>query len=223
MSLQEIKVARTDVLKIVQENKEKHDGILKTAIEGYWIDAESYLKKFEKEELEKAAKTHKAQLKSIRKSHKELVKTIKSRVKEDLTKVSSRIKDKGFNYWRGAYPEDHGDDYNGTIRRLELCVEPNIELDTTEFDSYIRNKWAWKDSFITSNSGYVTSYSRVGNVGSYQPSYAISASYAINASSAGYWGTGSISGSYLNGGLKFSPTLWVTPQFLPFGPDGRLG
>ena len=56
MSLQEIKVARTDVLKIVQENKEKHDGILKTAIEGYWIDAESYLKKFEKEELEKAAK-----------------------------------------------------------------------------------------------------------------------------------------------------------------------
>ena len=67
MSLHQVKVAREEVLKIVRENKEKHDGILKTAIEGYWLDAEAYLKKYEKEEIEKANKNHKAQLKKLRK------------------------------------------------------------------------------------------------------------------------------------------------------------
>jgi predicted DNA binding CopG/RHH family protein len=191
MSLQEIKVARKDVLKIVQENKEKHDGILKTAIEGYWIDAESYLKKYEKEELEKALKNHKAQLKRCRKEHKEFVKSVKTRIKEDLEKVKSRTRDKGFNYWRGAFPEDHGDDYLGTIRRLELCVEPEIELNNNEFDAYIRNKWTWKESFVTSNRGYVTSCAAVwvsGSVlGNAYQSNAISSSYAMPWS-----GTGSV-------------------------------
>ena len=96
-------------------------------------------------------------------------------IKEDLTKVATRAKDKGFNYWRGLYPEDHGDDYNGTIRRLELSVEPNIQLDTNEFDSYIRNKWSWKDSFITSNRSYVTSYASTGSIiGIAHPGCAIS-------------------------------------------------
>ena len=57
MSLQEVKVAREEVLKIVQENKDKHDGILKTAIEGYWLDAESFLKKNEKDQVEQINKS----------------------------------------------------------------------------------------------------------------------------------------------------------------------
>jgi hypothetical protein len=194
MSLQQIKVARKDVLKIVQENKEKHDGILKTAIEGYWIDAEAYLKKYEKDTIENAIKNHKAQLKKLRKEHKAGIKAVKSYIKDDLEKVKNRTRDKGFNYWRGAYPEDHGDDYLGTIRRLELCVNPEIELDSNEFDAYIRNKWSWKNSFITSNSAYVSSWATasycIGN-SARNASYAVSSSYANNA----VWITGSISGS----------------------------
>ena len=187
MSLEQVKVARTDVLKIVQENKEKHDGILKTAIDGYWIDAENFLKKFEKETIEQAIKNHKAQLKNVRKEHKAYVKAIKTKVKEDLEKVNAKNRDKGFNYWRGAYPEDHGDDYLGTIRRLELCIEPEVHLNSNEFDSYVRNKWTWKDSFLNSNRGYVnscTTYFGTGSIGlvNARPSYALSASYALTSS-----------------------------------------
>jgi len=190
MSLQQIKVARKDVLKIVQENKEKHDSILKTAIEGYWIDAEAYLKKYEKDTVENVIKNHKAQLKKLRKEHKAYVKAIKSQVKDDLEKVKNRTRDKGFNYWRGAYPEDHGDDYLGTIRRLELCVEPEIELESNEFDAYIRNKWSWKNSFIASNSAYVSSWATASYcVNAYQPN----ASWGVQAVSASYCGTGSLS------------------------------
>lgn len=200
MSLQEIKVSREEVLNIVKENKEKHDGILKTAIEGYWLDADSYLKKFEKEEIEKYNKNHKAQLKQLRKNRKEYLKTLKTRVKEDLDRVKDRTRDKGFNYWRGTYPEDHGDDYLGTIRRLELCVDPEVKLDTHEFDAYIRNKWAWKDSFLNSNRGYVTSYALTSSYcmsNNVWPSAAVSASwsscsYAISGSSRSLYGTGSL-------------------------------
>lgn len=192
MSLHQIKVAREDVLKIVRENKEKHDGILKTAIEGYWIDAESYLKKYEKDVIDSAIKNHKIQLKKLRKEHKAYVKSVKALVKDDLEKVKNRTRDKGFHYWRGPFPEDHGDDYLGTIRRLELCVDPEIELDNNEFDAYIRNKWSWKNSFITSNSAYVSSWATasycIGNVGvGNDNSYhmlAVSSSYALTGSNS---------------------------------------
>ena len=194
MSLQKIKVSREEVLKIVQENKQKHDDVLKTAIEGYWIDAEAYLKKYEKEQLETIAKNHKEQLKRLRKSRKEAIKALKANVKTDLERVKGKNRDKGFNFWNGRYPEDHGDDYIGTIRRLELCVEKEIELEHNEFDSYIRNKWAWRDSFLSSNTSYVNSYRGYGISGSWASS-SLSASYACTSSyalSPTWFGTGSV-------------------------------
>lgn len=196
MSLQKIKVSREKVLTIVQENKEKHDTILKGAIEGYWLDAENFLKKHEKEQIEILNKNHRESLKRLRKQRKEQLKALKENVKHDLDLVKSKNRDKGFRFWGGKYPEDHGDDYLGTIRRLELCVEDVVELDTNEFDSYIRNKWTWRDQFLTSNKGYVTSY--YSNWGG--ASCAGTSSFALNAS----WTTGScyaMSASYCSSSL----------------------
>lgn len=191
MSLQEVKVSTKDVLEIVRDNKEKHDGLLKTAIEGYWIDAESYLKKYEKEQVEQINKTHKLQLKSLRKSRKESLKNLKSRVKQDFDRIKDRDRTKGFNHWNGKYPEDHGDDYIGTIRRLELSVEPELKLNTQEFDSYILNRWAWKQAFITSNSQYINSWATASY--GLSPSYAISSSWSSGSClNASYFGTGSV-------------------------------
>ena len=189
MSLQQIKVSREEVLGIVQDNKQKHDDVLKTAIEGYWMDAETHLKKNEKEQADVINKSHKEQLKKLRKSRKDALKALKTRTKEDLEKVKSRDRTKGFAYWGGKYPEDHGDDYLGTIRRLELSVEPNVELDTYEFDSYIRNKWSWREQFLSSNTCYVNSY-RNGISGSWASS-SVSASYALS-STPSWFGTGSL-------------------------------
>ena len=179
MSLQKIKVSRENVLNIVQDNKEKHDLILKGAIEGYWMDAESFLKKTEKEIVDGINKNHKNQLKQLRKVRKESLKALKTNIKKDFEAVAKRDRTKGFTYWQGKYPEDHGDDYLGTIRRLELSVDNEIELETNEFDSYIRNKWTWRDQFLSANKGYVTSYCGTG-------SYAASSSWAASACSGSY-------------------------------------
>lgn len=177
MSLREIKVSRQEILKIVKENKEKHDLILKGAIEGYWLDAESFLKKHEKEQTDFINKNHREALKKLRKQRKDAMKVVKDGIKHDLELVKNKNKDKQFLYWKGAYPEDHGDDYVGTIRRLELCVENEIVLYNNEFDSYIRNKWTWRDQFLTSNRDYVNSYATYYGTGSISGSYIVSSSY----------------------------------------------
>jgi hypothetical protein len=67
---------------------------------------------------------------------------------------------------------------------LELCVDPQIELCSTEFDSYIRNKWEWRDSFILSNSSYAITGSMVlGSIDSAISSSWSSGSY-LEATSA---------------------------------------
>lgn len=188
MSLQKVKVSREDVLAIVKENKEKHDEILEGAIDGFWLEAESYLKKNEKDQADQINKNHREQLKRLRKARKDALKTLKTNTKTDLDLVKNKDKSKGFIYWRGKYPEDHGDDYNGTIRRLELCVDPQIELETNEFDAYIRNKWSWRDQFLVSNSSYVTSYFGTGSIGC----NSVSSSYALNVTGK----LNKVSGSY---------------------------
>ena len=192
MSLQEIKVSREEVLTIVKDNKNKHDQILSEAIKGYWVEAEVHLRKNEKDTLNNIDKNHKEQLKKLRKQRKDAIKILKSRTKEDLDRIKARDKSKGFHYWGNAYPEDHGDDYTGTIRRLELCVEPEVKLDAREFDAYIRNKWEWRNSFLISNTGYVNSWYGTGSLG-------ISSSYAASSTSSSYATTASyaLSGSTL--------------------------
>jgi hypothetical protein len=206
MSLHQVKVARKEVLDIVKENKKKHDAILTDAIEGFWTDAEKMLKKTEKEAILAWERNHKDQLKKMRKDLRDQKRNLREQIKKELALVSCRKKDGPFIYMKNKYPETHADDYIGTIRRLELCVEDQVELDTQEFDRYVRNKWEWRDSFLTSNTGYVTSYYNSGMSGScvnklglygegrygYEvANYAVSSSYALSAS----WSPGTCFGT----------------------------
>jgi hypothetical protein len=156
------------------------------------------LKKNEKETIETINKNHREQLKKLRKARKEQLKCLKENTKQDLTRVSAKDKSKGFYYWSGKYPEDHGDDYSGTIRRLELSVDNQLELNSFEFDSYIRNKWSWKDSFLTSNMDYVTSYALTGSWASASVSASYSGNVGLGTNTPGslldisMWGTGSL-------------------------------
>jgi hypothetical protein len=160
MSLQKIKVSKSELLTIVKENKQNHDEIYEAAEKGYWVDAEEHLKKLQKESLS-----------VMKKNYQKSVKDLKKQVNKELRLVEQK-KREGFVYLRKPFPENHSDDYQGTIRRLELCVEPEVELENTEFDCYVRNKWQWKTSFLATNS-----------------------SYAMTGST---WGTGSLSASFSN-------------------------
>lgn len=202
MSLYQVKVQTSEVLKIVKENKEKHDIIFNDAVDGYWADAVDFLKKYEKETIAAHEKTHRDQLKLMRKNLKTTKAAIKEQVKKELALVNEKNK-VGYKYMRNVFPENHTDDYAGTIRRLELSVDKEIELDTNEFDSYIRNKWAWRDSFLTSNTGYVNSKSArsgIVGLGNTNPSYKLDVMGNVynhpSYCGTGSWVSGSVSSSY---------------------------
>jgi hypothetical protein len=146
MSLSKIKVSKSELLTIVRDNKKKHDEIYEAAEAGYWLEAEEYLKKFQKE-----------QLTSMKKNYQKSVKDLKKQVSKELRLVDQKKRD-GFSYMRKPFPENHSDDYQGTIRKLELCVEPEIELVDGEFDCFVRNKWTWRQSFLSTNSSYANNY-----------------------------------------------------------------
>ena len=172
-TLSNLKVSKTELLAIVKENKQKHDEIFEAAEKGYWVEAAEFLKNYQKEQLAERKKNY---LKAVR--------DLKKQVAKELRLVEQKKKD-GYSYMRKPFPENHSDEYQGVIRRLELFVDDHLELNTTEFDCYVRNKWQWRQSFIATNS----SYAMTG-------SYALNASYmpAMSAS----WSSGS---AYINSRL----------------------
>ena len=162
MSLSKVKVSKSELLGIVIDNKKKHDEIFEAAEQGYWLDAQEFLQKYQKD-----------QLVQLKKNHLKVVKDLKKQVSKELRMVEQKKKD-GYFYMRKPFPENHSDDYEGTIKRLELSIEPEIELESNEFDCYVRNKWQWRQSFLTTNSGYAN-YACSG-------SYPLTSSYSLNSS-----------------------------------------
>ena len=191
MSLQKIKVSKTELLDIVQDNKKKHDEIYTAAEHGYWIDAKEFLLKHQREQMEQ-----------LKRNYLKTVKDLKKQVAKELKMVEQKKKD-GYFYMRKPFPENHSDDYQGTIRRLELSVDKEIELENSEFDCYVRNKWQWRNSFLGTNSSYAltSSYSMGDNfqwfgTGSWAVNL-LSSSYAVSSS----WSSGSCL-SYFNNAIS---------------------
>ena len=57
-----------------------------------------------------------------------------------------------------TYPSDYSNDYNRVIRMLELSAENKIILSSNEFDCYVRNQWVWRNSFLGTNTNYITGF-----------------------------------------------------------------
>jgi|SRR5579862_7246620 len=170
MSLQKITVSKSELLDIVKDNKKKHDEIYEAAEAGFWLEAEETLKKQLKE-----------QLTLYRKNYRKNVKDLKKQIANEMEAVREKKKDYYLSYFRKPFPENHSDDYQGTIRRLELSVEPRVELENTEFDCYVRNKWQWRNSFLNTNTFYANNaVSSSWSAQSISGSYAVTASYATS-------------------------------------------
>ena len=78
------------------------------------------------------------------------------KVEEVLNEKLEKVKrqEKIDSYLNLAYPTDYSEEYNSVIRMLELSADENITLTAKEFDSLVRNQWSWRNSFLTSYSGY---------------------------------------------------------------------
>ena len=170
-TLSNLKVSKSELLTIVRENKEKHDEIFAAAEQGYWVDAAEHLKKYQKDTLV-----------ALKKNYQKTVKDLKKAISKELKMVEQKKKT-GYYYMNKPAPENHTDDYEGVIRRLELCAGDHLELNNNEFDSYVRNKWTWRNSFINTNTSYALSASWSSGsclgTGSYYP---MTSSWANNGS-----------------------------------------
>lgn len=51
-------------------------------------------------------------------------------------------------------PEDHTDDYERAVATLEWTLLDKVELTIAEFDQYVRDNWAWKGEFASTNALY---------------------------------------------------------------------
>ncbi len=54
-----------------------------------------------------------------------------------------------------VFPENHNDDYQRAIEMLDLTVDKEVILKQHEFESLVRNRWPWRQSFLLSNAGYL--------------------------------------------------------------------
>ena len=53
-------------------------------------------------------------------------------------------------------PTSYEQEYNRSIRMLELSVDDTIELDNTLFNQLVLDEWQWKSSFVSTSTLYKT-------------------------------------------------------------------
>jgi hypothetical protein len=68
---------------------------------------------------------------------------------EDITKGLQKI-----SMIQRDKPECRADDYDSVIAMLELHTDNTIELDQTDVERFVRDKWDWKDQLEFLNSSY---------------------------------------------------------------------
>jgi hypothetical protein len=57
-------------------------------------------------------------------------------------------------------PADHTKDYDRVIRMVEMSVDDEIDLEASDFASYVMDDWRWKRDFLATNSTYSASATR---------------------------------------------------------------
>ncbi len=82
---------------------------------------------------------------------KEAKKLLKKKVKE----LDSKEGDKKL-YFSLACPSSYESEYDKVIEFFSMSLDNEIELDMDTFRAYIKDEWAWKDSFTASNSRYLS-------------------------------------------------------------------
>jgi hypothetical protein len=51
-------------------------------------------------------------------------------------------------------PEDHVKDYDRVIGMLEMSIDENVLITSTEYSQYVMDDWGWKERFISTSNAY---------------------------------------------------------------------
>jgi adenine-specific DNA methylase len=63
-------------------------------------------------------------------------------------------------YFKHTPPEDHTADYDDVIDMLSWSLGSEVELTQTQFIQYVKDDFGWKETWTTSNTGYIQASGR---------------------------------------------------------------
>lgn len=52
------------------------------------------------------------------------------------------------------FPQNYTDVYDQVIEMLEFCNADSIEITNSQYESWVKDDWDWKESFMLSTSAY---------------------------------------------------------------------
>lgn len=51
-------------------------------------------------------------------------------------------------------PQDHTEDYDTVIGMLKMSADVELDVQFSDYQKYVEDKWEWKHHFLLSNAGY---------------------------------------------------------------------
>lgn len=130
-----IEVAVEDLLKTLQRNKTKHVKEYEQAKKGYY--------------------------KLLRRELDTKLDVLDARDNGTLQgKVKGVAKEKDLARIVNQKPQTYVDFYDQAIEMLEYASNETVQLDTQQFQEYVKDEWNWKATFTTSNTAYAAAVRR---------------------------------------------------------------
>lgn len=149
-SLDYVVAEKAKVLEKLKENRDKHNMIYDAACSGYWIEAKKVLEEKAKE-FGKSVERIETQFGA---QHNLALQGVEAKDQKQGINLAVSFH---YNYsWPLAYPSNHIEDYDRAINMLEYSIADKVRLPVSDFNAYVRNDWSWKQSFMGTNSAYIT-------------------------------------------------------------------
>jgi hypothetical protein len=61
------------------------------------------------------------------------------------------------HFIRMPEPEDHTDDYDRVLKMIDMSVDDEMVIGSSEFAQYVMDDWKWKESFANNTGSYLAS------------------------------------------------------------------
>ncbi len=135
-SLGRVRMQKANLLQKLGENRDRHREEFKDSLEGYWDALATEIGALHD-------KISTSMMKHIE----------KAQAKDEDTRIS----------WGGfsvdiKKPNDHTDDFERAIAKLECDLADKVDLNSQEFDRYVLNKWEWTQEHMTSITSFAPSH-----------------------------------------------------------------
>ena len=182
-SLATVRVSRDSLQDVIESNRKKHAMEFEETYLGWKIQVREQLE----DDLDDLYTDYRSTLKALKKGLTE--------AKKRLT----RVKDGDFTtdacFFRHIKPSHHVKDYNGALKKLELSLDAELELNSHEFNQFVMDEWLWKKDFTSSHTVMSGTYGEsIYNVpmnGTYMLT-------TTNHEGSEFYATGSVANAVLN-------------------------